>query len=166
MGIKRRKNNAFLCDLCVLCVLLSGSVRAQSASDKADELSAAARRGDAAAVRTLVDEGVDVNTKFRYNRTALSFAADRGHVEVVKVLLARGAEINAKDTFYGATALMWAVAPAMERTPAHTDVVRALLEHGGIPADALSDALAAATREKLTDVIALLEKAGAKPKQP
>src|SRR5713226_8978971 len=69
------------------------SVQAAPA-DKADALSEAARKGDAAAVKKLLDEGVDVNTKFRYDRTALSFACDRGNVEVVKVLLDRGADVN------------------------------------------------------------------------
>jgi len=150
-----------LCVLCALCVL--GAVpRAQTAADKADALSDAARKGDAAAVKKLLDEGVDVNTKFRYDRTALSFAADRGHVDVVKVLLERGADVTMKDTFYNATALTWAVSPAMDRKPQHTDVVRLLLEHGGLSAEALKAALQAATRAKLTDVVALLEKAGAK----
>ena len=53
----------------------------------------------------------------------------------------------------------------MERKPQHTEVVRLLLEHGGIPADDLSAALAVATRAKLTDVVAMLERAGAKPKE-
>ena len=57
------------------------------------------------------------------------------------------------------------VSPAMDRTARHTLVVRLLLEHGGYSADALSDALDAATRQKLPDVVALLEKAGAKPKE-
>ena len=149
-------------------VLSLATVHAQNAADrpgKGDALSDAARKGDAAAVRQLLDEGVDVNTKFRYNRTALSFAADRGHADVVKLLLDRGADVAVKDTFYGATALSWAVMPAMERKPSHTEVVRLLLEHGGFPADHLSDMLAAATRAKLPDVVALLEKAGAKPKE-
>jgi uncharacterized protein len=150
-----------LCALCALCVL-GASPRAQSASEKADALSDAARKGDAAAVKKLLDEGVDVNTKFRYDRTALSFAADRGHVDVVKVLLERGADVTMKDTFYNATALTWAVSPAMDRKPQHTDVVRLLLEHGGYSAEALKAALQAATRAKLTDVVALLEKAAAK----
>jgi uncharacterized protein len=150
-----------LCVLCALCVL--GAVpRAQSASEKADALSDAARKGDAAAVKTLLDEGVDVNTKFRYDRTALSFAADRGHVDVVKVLLDHRADVTIKDTFYGATALTWAVSPAMDRKPQHTEVVRLLLDHGGYSPEALNAALQAATRAKLSDVIALLEKAGAK----
>ena len=78
--------------------------------------------------------------------------------------LDRRADVTIKDTFYGATALTWAVNPAMERKPSHTDVVRVLLEHGGFSADALSDALQSATRAKLEDVMALLKTAGAKPK--
>lgn len=133
-------------------------------ADKAEALSAAARKGDADAVKRLLDAGVDVNTKFRYDRTALSFAADRGNVEVVALLLERGADINARDTFYKATPLTWAVFPAMERTPHHTEVVRLLLNKGGIPAEDLTTALEAADQAKLTDVIALLEDAGAKRK--
>jgi ankyrin repeat protein len=148
----------------VACAIALSLAAPAVAQDQAEALSEAARKGDAAAVRKLLDEGVDVNTKYRYNRTALSYAADRGHVAVVKLLLERGADINLKDTFYGATALSWAVSPAMERKPAHTEVVDLLLQHGGIPADNLSDALAAATRAKLTDVVAMLERAGAKPK--
>jgi ankyrin repeat protein len=105
-----------------------------------------------------------VDTKFRYNRTALSFAADRGHVDVVKLLVERGADINAKDTFYNATPLTWAVNPAMERKPQHVEVVRLLLAKGDVPADALSNALAAATQSKQEEIIALLKAAGAKPK--
>ena len=147
----------------LILVLVAAAVAlAQTPGDKADALSEAARKGDVAAVKKLLDEGVNVDTKFRYNRTALSFAADRGHADIVKLLLDRGADINAKDTFYNASALTWAVTPALERTPKHTEVVRVLLEHGGIPAEALSDALKAATRAKLDDVVALLQKAGAK----
>ena len=147
--------------MCVFLVALAASAQ----SEKADALSDAARKGDAAAVKKLLDEGVDVNTKFRYERTALSFAADRGHVDVVKVLLDHRADVTIKDTFYGATALTWAIGPAMERKPQHTDVVRLLLDHGGYSPEALNAALQAATRAKLTDVIALLEKAGAKPQE-
>jgi ankyrin repeat protein len=145
-----------------IVLFLAAALSAQTASEKADSLSEAARKGDVTAVKKLLDEGVNVDTKFRYNRTALSFAADRGHADVVKLLLDRGADINAKDTFYNATALIWAVSPAQERTPKHTEVVRVLLAHGGIPDDALSAALKAAQQSKLDDVAAMLEKAGAK----
>ncbi len=159
-------------------------------SDKAEALSAAARAGDAAMVKRLLDEGVDVNTKFRYDATALSYAADHGQLEVVKVLLAHKADVNIKDTFYGATPLTWAASPAQKRKPEHAQIVglllragaqgkedalaagvsapdvptvKAVLEAGGVAQDALSEALESATRTKNSDIVALLQAAGAKP---
>ena len=177
--------------LCAVMLLIPLALSAQTPNDKADLLSEAARKGDAAAVKTLLDEGVDINTKFRYNRTALSFAADRGHVDVVKLLLDRGADVNVKDTFYNATALTWAVNPAMGRTPQHAEVVRLLVQHGaqgkedalmaaasrgevdtiklivglgGLAPATLTDALEAATKGKQAEAVSLLEQAGAKPR--
>jgi ankyrin repeat protein len=138
---------------------------AGTASDKAEALSEAVRKGDAVAVRKLLDEGADVNTKYRYDRTPLSFAADRGHVAVVKLLLERGANVNAQDTFYHATPLVWAISPALKRTTDHTEVVRLIVEHGGIAESDMTDALEAAIAMKLTDVVPILEKAGAKRKE-
>jgi ankyrin repeat protein len=151
--------------LLVLVTAAAGGAQSPAPADRADALSAAARKGDVAAVKTLLDEGVDVNTKFRYNATALAFAADRGHVEVVKLLIARGADVNAKDTFYNATPLTWAVSPAQDRRPQHVEVLRLLLAKGGIPADALTNALEAATTANQDEMVALLKGAGAKPKE-
>jgi ankyrin repeat protein len=149
----------------LLILVAAVAVAAQpQPADKADAFAAAVRKGDVAVVTALLDQGVDVNTKFRYNATALSFASDRGHVEVVKLLLDRGADANAADTFYNATPLTWAVRPAMGRKPQHVEVVRLLLAKGGIRADRLSDALEAATRPNQDEVVALLKAAGAKPK--
>ena len=151
-----------------LALMLVGTIgvlaQSPASSDKADALSAAARKGDAAAVKALLDEGIDVNTKFRYDATALSYAADRGHVEVVKLLLDRGADPNATDTFYHATPLTWAVSPAMGRKPQHVEVVRLLLAKGKFPADALTNALEAASGANQDEMVALLKAAGAKPK--
>jgi ankyrin repeat protein len=140
-------------------------------------------------VKILLDEGVDVNTKFRYGATALSYASDRGHLDVVRLLLERGADANVKDTFYGATPLSWASSPAQARKPAHAEIVGLLLKHGargqdaalmaaieagdepmtgvilqqgGLPADTLSDALETAEHQKQSAIVAALERAGAK----
>ena len=192
-GVKRMKGTKSISLLSTLLILMATAVNTQTppTSDKADALAAAARKGDAATVTKLLDEGVDVNSKFRYGATALSFAADHGQLEVVKVLLARGADVNVKDTFYGATPLTWAASPAMTRKKEHAEIVGLLLKHGatgkedalmtsiasgetatakiilaqgGLSADALTEAIDAATRGKQTEIVALLEAAGAKPR--
>jgi ankyrin repeat protein len=150
-----------------------------------EELWEAARKGDVAAVTSLLDQGADVNAKFRYGTTALFKASERGHTDVVKVLLARGADATVKDTFYSATAMTWAL------NNNHFEVVRALLEkdassvtdvlltgarqgkaplveialaRGGVKAESLTSALAATMSDKDKVAIAeMLRKAGATP---
>ena len=150
-----------------------------------DQFYEAVRSGDVAAVTKLLDQGVDVNTKFRYGATALFKAAERGHTEVVKLLLARGADVTVKDTFYGATAMSWAL------DNDHIETVRALLDKdansvsdvlmtgvregkdalvemalakGGLKPETLTGALAMALSDKdKTAIVAVLKKAGAQP---
>ena len=153
---------------------------------KAEQLQDAARKGDAATVKKLLDEGVDVNTKFRYNATALFYACDHGHLEVVKVLLDRGADMSVKDTFYGFTPLVLATGPAQKKKPEHTEIAKLLIqqgspgkEHGAqrrdpvrrrgageghprqrrLPAPALTDALETAKAANKTEMVTLLEQA-------
>lgn len=156
---------------------------------KAEQLQDAARKGDATTVKKLLEEGVDVNTKFRYNATALFYACDHGHLDVVKVLLDKGADMSLKDTFYGFTPLMLAISPAQTKKPSHSEIAKLLIMKGapgkemalalalqsddlglakvivdaGVPGDAMSDALESARAANKTDAVAMLEKAGAKP---
>jgi hypothetical protein len=157
---------------------------------KAEQLQEAARKGDAATVKKLLDEGVDVNTKFRYGATAIFYASDHGHLEVVKVLLDKGADLSVKDTFYGFTPLALAVGPAQKKKPEHAEIAKLLiakgaagqemalsgavagndtalaafiLEKGKVPATNMSDALEMARAQNKTEMAAVLEKAGAKP---
>src|SRR6476619_2650042 len=97
---------------------------------KAEQFQDAARMGDAAAVSKLLDEAVDVNTKFRYNATALFYACDHGHLEVVKVLLDHGADMSIKDTFYGFTPLAQATGPAQKKKPEHAEIAKLLIQKG------------------------------------
>ena len=117
-----------------VCLLMSTLFYAQSLDDKLLE---ATRAEDIASVKALLEEGADVNAKYRYDATPLFFAADRGNAELVQLLIDRGATINAKDTFYGVTPLQWA--SFNERT----DVVKILLKSG---AEGGSQVLASAAR--------------------
>lgn len=173
--------------LALLALALAGTAAAQAPASQTlnDQLYEAARKGDAAEVKAVLDKGADVNAKFRYGATALFKAAERGHTEVVKLLIERGADVTVKDTFYGATAMTWAI------DKGHTGVVRAILaksaedagsalmagvrggnvemvsaalETGKLPADTLTAALVAAVAdEKKAPIADMLRKAGAVP---
>ena len=99
------------------------AIDAQAAT-REEQLLDAVRAGDTAAVKALLDQGVPVDTKFRYDRTALSFAADRGHVEIVKLLLERGADPDTMDSFYHQSAIGGAARKG------HVEVVLMMLERG------------------------------------
>lgn len=149
-----------------------------------DQLFEAVRKGDAAAVTSLLDKGADVNAKFRYGATALFKAAERGNLEVAKVLIDRGADVKVKDTFYGATAMTWALSGKhvsvvrllLEKEAGdaegvlisgtrenNEELVKIALERGGIKPETLTVALVVATAEKSTAIVEHLKKAGAVP---
>ena len=54
----------------------------------------AAEWGDAEALRSLLEEGQDVNACDRYGQTALLLAARNGHLEAVRVLVEVGADLD------------------------------------------------------------------------
>ena len=151
-----------------------------------DQLFEAVRKGDAAAVTAALDKGADVNAKFRYGATALFKAAERGHTEVAKILLDRGADVTVKDTFYGATAMSWAldnkhygiVALLLEKAGGgevdevltqgardnNAELVKIALNKGGASAPTLTAALESATANpEGAPIVDMLKKAGAQP---
>jgi len=157
-----------------------------SAQDLKEEFFNAARKGDVEAVKSYLAKGVDVNTKSNnYGGTALAFACDRGHTAVVKLLIEKGADVNARDTFYNATPIIWAaqrghaeiVKALLDRGAAaskdqllmtgvygrHVELIKLMLERGGILPETLTLALTQAENEEYADVAELLKKAGAKP---
>ena len=89
----------------------------------------AARTGDLAVIKQLVDAGTPVDAPTKYGATALIYACDKGHLDVVTYLLDRGADINHKDSFYEATALSWALFAE------HDEIVALLLARGADGAD-------------------------------
>jgi hypothetical protein len=149
-----------------------------------EQFLAAIRKSDVPTAKALLAKGVNVNTKFRYDRMALSFACDRGSVEMVKLLLDAGAEVNARDSFYQADAVTWAIdkghaeiARMLLEKGARNDetllmmgvgqnnsmLVKASLDRGGLPAESLTAALVRAARENRPEIAGLLKAAGASP---
>ena len=74
-------------------------------------------------VKSLLENGSEVNAKDNSNETALIRASMNGHTDIVKMLLDRGTDVNAKNN-YGNTALIRA------SMNGHTDTVALLLEKG------------------------------------
>jgi outer membrane protein assembly factor BamB len=156
---------------------------AVGAADPGEELLAAAKKGDAEAVKALLEKGADVNFKNAYGATALTFAADKGHVAVVKVLLQNKANASGRDTFYHMAPLDWAVSrghieivkalleseaegagTALQSAAAagSLEMVKTILEAGKPKEEALTKALAVTPAEQ-TAIADLLQKAGARP---
>jgi uncharacterized protein len=105
----------------LLFVLLCPLPAASQAITPLDrELIAAAERGDAAAVKRLVDRGANVNAQDEKRDSAFLIAGARGRTEVLKVLLPAGADLKSTNR-YGGTALI----PACHY--GHVETVKLLL---------------------------------------
>lgn len=122
-----------------------------------DSLILAATQGDAEAVRLLLEEGVNVDSKDGSGDTALMCAAVIGRTEVVKLLLDKGASIEATNN-EGDTPLTGAARMG------HTEIVKLLLDKGA-NIEALGvlheTSLMLAARMGMDDVVKLLLDKGA-----
>jgi hypothetical protein len=142
----------------------------------------AARRGDRREVARMLDNGVSVDAKARYDVTALMFAADKGHIEVVRLLVERGAALDVEDTFYKAKAIDLALGNdhrqvavyLLERgargaaialnegiRAADEALVKAALASADLTPTALASAVAAAKRGSNASIAALVAAAAA-----
>jgi ankyrin repeat protein len=107
--------------------------------------------------------GADLKSTNRFGGTALIPAAHHGHVEVVKLLLATNIEKDHINNL-GWTALMEAVILA-DGGPAHTEIVRLLIEAGAnlnIPDRDGMTPLAHAKRRNYAAIVRRLMDAGAR----
>jgi len=148
----------------------------------ADDLNTAARKGDVAAVKALLDKGISPDAKWRYGMTALFPACDRGHLAVVKLLLDRGANVNVADRFYNqspigvalnkdhveiAALLLEKGAQNSEQVltagieKGHMGLIRSSLAKGGLQPYALTAALLKSTQAGKTEIAELLRSNGA-----
>lgn len=165
-----------------LILLPFAGLGALQEGSKEETLLAAARKGDLAAVRRLVESGVAVDCKNRYGITPLYYAAWSGHEEIVKYLAGKGADVNVRDTFYKMSALGSAIdkkhdsaASALVRGGSRdaagllgmasgrnlTATVSAILETAKPNEAQLSNAVQSAADANHTSLVDLLLKAGA-----
>ena len=120
MGLSMRSSRVLAGRVGVVFMVLPLVVAVEAADLR---LVDAAARQDWARVRSLVDQGVEVNGPRADGVTALLWAAHWDDLETVRRLLAAGADTNAADD-HGVTPLMRACENAS------VDVVRALLSAG------------------------------------
>ncbi len=95
----------------------------QASSSDNEALVVAAKNGDAARVKALLEKGANVNYLKKNDVSVLMYASQDGHAAVVNILLAKGANVNHKDNISW-TALMIASASG------HEAIVKVLLAKG------------------------------------
>ena len=107
-------------------VLLGIAVVLAGAAPSPDiiEIVEAARQGNAQAVRSLLDQGADVNAARGDGMTALHRAAERGHAEVAELLIAASANVEAKTRIGSYTPLH------LGSRGGHAAIIMTLLEGG------------------------------------
>ena len=123
-----------------------------------EQLATAARSGDVATTRALVNKGIDINAGARDGQTALFVASVSDHPEVVRMLLNNGADIEATELSQGATAL---IAASLK---GNREVVQLLLDRGANVEARTTTGLTAlimASRNANLDVVTVLLSKGA-----
>jgi hypothetical protein len=108
-----------------LIIVLAGAIL--FAADPAEELQIAARRGQTAEVKRLIEAGAPIESKNTYGATPLYMAVFNGHTETALLLLAKGANPNVSDTFYKSSVL----AGALQK--GQVELVKALIARGAAP---------------------------------
>lgn len=112
----------------VVSMLMGMPVGAASLEER---LHRAAEKGDAAAVRTLLGQGAQVDARGAANATPLLAATHHNHVEAALALIQAGADVNAKDAIQDSPYLY-------AGARGHLEILRATLSAG---ADLKSTAL-------------------------
>ncbi len=107
----------------------------------------------------LLEKGANANIRVAEGYTSLYWAVQRNHMTLVRLLVENGADINMTATADGGTALMVAVSNG------NAEIAKYLIEKGAdvnISNNAEITALKVARVNRLTSLVKMLEKAGAR----
>jgi hypothetical protein len=141
-----------------LLALLKSLRAPQTAYEPAPRnLTAAARRGDLAAVRVFLDAGANLDERTIGFTSALHAACAEGHLEIAKLLHSRGAKLFADGEPF--SCIYFAAGKG------HIDIVRWGLD-AGLPVKKAAAALAAAAGEGRYEVVKLLLERGVNQADP
>ncbi len=141
-----------LLSLALIGMLNASLAIAQNPDDKTKSYWQAARSGDVAKVKALVEQGVDIDAVTEFNCGAIYFAANRNHADVIKLLAEAGANVNLRDTDYGFTPVQ------MAAWLGHTEATDALIDAGASKTDVTGSAFAAASNGHADTVKLIVEK--------
>ncbi len=164
--------------LILIIVLMSTAL---VAADSGEELQVAARRGQLADVKKLLEAGAPLEGKNQYGATPLYMAVFNGHTEVALLLMNKGANPNVTDTFYKSSILDGALqtgrveivrALIAKGVPVSSRLLNMVVRGGNVPTlqaaltaackpEDLTAALKAAIDDKKVDAATILRKAGA-----
>ena len=125
------------------------------AEPEAEDLFAAANAGNVNQLRTLLSQGLDINTSNRERETALHMAAARGHYSAVIFLVNNGAFVNAK------TVKNWIPLHHAVRFR-HPNISNFLVKHGSSAYSRTSDGLTAVDMAQNVNDYRLLSILGAR----
>lgn len=110
--------------LTLILLFLSISVNAFSISREEEKFLNAAEKGDIEEIKTLLEnEKLNVNTKDRYNNTALIFSSAFGHGDIVELLIENGANLESKNKAGGNALILSAYQN-------NYDIAKSLIENG------------------------------------
>ena len=144
----KTKTDSVLSTIALAFTLVVGMGLAGVQGGNGVALRAAASRGEAAVVRSLLEAGASVDEANEYGATALILASMGGHADVVRVLLEAGADSDLADGFYRLKPLEWAAENA------HKDIVSLLYGNGAGGFDQLlSNAVDAADTDKVAELL-------------
>ena len=127
-----------------------------------EDLVSAAKDGNIASVKSLIDRGADINAKSEKGETALMNAAIN-NIESVEILLTHGAKINEKDKD-GNTALAWAIDRNYQYLNNQVPIVKLLIAQGAdvnARSNNGTNVLTIASYKGNTDIVKLLIARGA-----